>query len=106
LLYELHPALRGCPTEAIEERVDSRVITEINLRRNADVTSLLFYGEFKQVGYGDYNPTFLRYYFSRIESFIAGSLTWGIQDSLSKHILARNEESRELFRPQGARLTK
>ena len=106
MLYELHPTLRGCPTEAIEERVDSRVITEINLRRNADVTSLLFYGEFKQVGYGDYNPTFLRYYFSRIESFIAGSLTWGIQDSLSKHILARNEESRELSRPQGARLTK
>jgi hypothetical protein len=116
LLYELHPALRGCPTEAIEERVDSKVITEINLRRNSNVTSLLSYGQFKQVGYGDYNPTFLRYYFARIEAFIADGLTWEIQDSLYnyvrgqgkgnayhiEHVLARNEESRELFKtPEG-----
>lgn len=116
LLYELHPALRACPTGAIEGRVDSRVITEINLRRNGNVTSLLSYGQFKQVGYGDYNPTFLRYYFARIEAFIAEGLGWQIQDSLYnyvrgqgkgnayhiEHVLARNEESRELFKaPEG-----
>jgi hypothetical protein len=112
LLYELHPALRGCPTEAIDGRIDSRVITEINLRRNSNVTSLLSYGQFRQVGYGDYNPTFLRYYFARIEAFIAEGLKWAIQDSMYnyvrgqgkgnayhiEHILARNEESRELFK--------
>jgi len=116
LLYELHTGLRGCPTEEIEEWVDSKVIAEINLRRNSSITSLLSYGQFRQVGYGDYNPTFLRYYFTRVEAFIAEGLGWEIQDSLYnyvrgqgkgnayhiEHVLARNEKSRELFKtPEG-----
>ena len=70
------------------------------------------YGQFKQVGYGDYNTTFLRYFLARIDTFIAGGLERGLQDSLYnyvrgtgkgnayhiEHILARNDESRELFK--------
>lgn len=112
LLFTLHPLLRGCPAEDIESRIDSKVVAEINERRNSTVADLLSYGQFKQVGYGDYNTTFLRYFLARIEAFIVAGLNCGLQGSLYnyvrgtgkgnsyriEHILARNNESRELFR--------
>jgi hypothetical protein len=115
LLYTLHPLLRVCPTQEIEQCINSRVVAEINARRNTSGATLLSYAQFKQVGYGDYNPTFLRYFLARIEAFIAGGLGWGLQDTLYnyvrgtgkgnayhvEHILARNDESRDLFKGQG-----
>jgi hypothetical protein len=112
LLYKVHPLLRGCPAQEVEVRIGSKVVAEINERRNTNVKDLLSYGQFKQVGYGDYNTTFLRYFLARIETFIAGGLEWGLHDSLYnyvrgtgrgnayhiEHILARNDESRELFK--------
>jgi len=114
LLYTLHPFLRDCPAEKIELRVDEKVLAVINERRNTSVHSLLSYGQFKQVGYGDYNPTFLRYYLSRIEAFIVAGLGCGHIDTLYnyvrgigkgnayhvEHILARNPESRALFKDE------
>jgi len=111
LLYTLHPVLRDCPADEIELRIDEKVLADINQRRNADAQTLLSYGQFKQVGYGDYNPTFLRYYLARIESYIANGLGEGLKDTLYnfvrgigkgnayhiEHILARNDESRALF---------
>jgi hypothetical protein len=115
LLYTLHPLLRACPTEQIEQCINSRVVAEINARRNTSGATLLSYAQFKQVGYGDYNPTFLRYFLARIEAFITGGLGWGLKDTLYnyvrgtgkgnayhvEHILARNDESRDLFKGQG-----
>lgn len=112
LLYKLHPYLRGCPADEIEARIDSLVLTEINERRNTNADTLLSYGQFKQVGYGDYNTRFLRYFLTRIEAFIADSLGHQLQDSRYnyvcgtgrgnayhvEHILARNDESRAHFK--------
>lgn len=112
LLYTLHPLLRDCPANEIELRIDAKVLADINERRNTNVQTLLSYGQFKQVGYGDYNPTFLRYFLTRIEAYITDGLGWGLKDTLYnfvrgvgkgnayhvEHILARNDESRELFR--------
>jgi len=112
LLYKLHPILRGCPTDEIENRINTAVLAEINDRRNTDATELLTYSQFKQVGYGDYNTRFLRYFLTRIEAFIAHGLGWELQDLLwnyvggsgvatayhIEHILAHNNESRELFK--------
>lgn len=112
LLYTMHPLLRVCLPEEIERCIDSRVIAEVNARRNTNGVTLLSYAQFKQVGYGDYNPTFLRYFLARIEAFIAAGLGWGPKDTLYnyvrgtgkgnayhiEHILARNDESRCLFK--------
>lgn len=116
LLYTLNPSLRTCPAQEIENLVNCKVLAEINTRRNTNSTELLPYGQFKQVGYGDYNPTFLRYFLARIEVFIAHGLGRQLQDSLFnyvrgqgkansyhvEHILARNDESRELFRDKSS----
>lgn len=111
LLYTLHTALYDCPADQIEQRVEERVLKEINDRRNTSAETLLSYGQFKQVGYGDYNTRFLRYFLARIEAFIADGLGRHLQDSLYnyvcgtgrsnayhvEHILARNDESRAIF---------
>jgi len=111
LLYTLHPMLRTCPTDEIETRIDSQVLAEINTRRNTNAQELLSYGQFKQVGYGDYNSRFLRYFLTRIENFLSDGLLWKLKDTMYnyvcgtgrsnayhiEHILARNDESRGLF---------
>jgi len=111
LLYTLHPILRTCQADDIEQQVNTMVLNEINARRNTTSTELLSYGQFKQVGYGDYNPRFLRYFLTRIELFLTTGLGWQLKDTLYnyvcgtgksnayhvEHILARNDESKRLF---------
>jgi hypothetical protein len=111
-LYTLNPLLRGCSSEQIEQTINDMILAEINSRRNANSKDLLSYGQFKQVGYGDYNTRFLRYFLARIEMFIVDGLGCKLQDSLYnyvsgtgksnayhiEHILARNAESRGLFK--------
>jgi hypothetical protein len=110
-LYTLHPFLRGCNVDDIDESINERVLAEIKQRRNTETTTLLDYGQFKRVGYGDYNTRFLRYFLTRIEIFIAKGLGKKLQDSPYnyvsgagkgnayhvEHILSRNDESRALF---------
>ena len=112
-LYTLLPLLKGCPVDQIEQRIGSAVLAEVNSRRNTESEALLAYGQFKQVGYGDYNPRFLRYFLARVESFIAEGLGDPVSsDEMSnyvrgtgyatiyhvEHILAHNDESRALFK--------
>jgi len=110
-LYTLHPYLRGCGVDDLDKIINKGVLAEIKQRRNTEATSLLDYTQFKRVGYADYNTRFLRYFLTRIEVFIAEGLGKKLQDSLYnyvsgtgkgnayhvEHILARNDESRELF---------
>ena len=110
-LYTLHPFLRKCGVDDIDKIIDERVLDEIKQRRNTEAATLLDYGQFKRVGYGDYNTRFLRYFLTRIEIFIAEGLGKKLQDSTYnyvsgtgkgnayhiEHILARNDESRSLF---------
>lgn len=110
-LYTLNPFLRGCRVDDIDEIINKGVLNEIKQRRNTEATTLLDYGQFKRVGYGDYNTRFLRYFLTRIEIFIAEGLGKKLQDTpfnyvsgIGKgnayhveHILARNDESRALF---------
>jgi len=110
-LYTLHPFLRECSVDDIDKIINERVLDEIKQRRNTEATTLLDYGQFKRVGYGDYNTRFLRYFLTRIEMFIAENLNKNLQDSLYnyvsgtgkgnayhvEHILARNDENRALF---------
>jgi hypothetical protein len=111
-LYTLLSILKGCPADQIEKRMDKAVLAEINSRRNTSSKTLLGYGQFKQVGYGDYNPRFMRYFLARIEAYIADGLGDPVSaDKMSnyvrgtgagtiyhiEHILAHNDESRALF---------
>ena len=53
-LYKLHPLLIGCPVKDIDGRINKQLLDEIQQRRNIATNSLISYGQFKQVGYGDF----------------------------------------------------
>lgn len=111
LLYTLHPILRSCSADEIEQKINAQVLIDINARRNTNAQELLSYGQFKQVGYGDYNSRFLRYFLTRIEKHLSDGLGWKLMDTMYnyvcgtgksnayhvEHILARNDESRTIF---------
>lgn len=111
LLYSLNPQLRGCKAADIGKTIEAAVLKRINDWRSAESATLLAYNQFKDVGYGDYNPTFLRYFLARIEKYIADGIGLGMKTSLYnyvrgvgksnayhvEHILARNPESKALF---------
>jgi len=111
LLYTLHPILRMCSSDEIEQKINAQVLIDINARRNTNAQELLSYGQFKQVGYGDYNSRFLRYFLTRIEKHLSDGLGWKLMDTMYnyvcgtgksnayhvEHILARNDESRTVF---------
>jgi len=44
------PFLLGCPAEDIEAAINRKVLEEINQRRDSSATTLLSYGQFKQLG--------------------------------------------------------
>ncbi|TWU33457.1 hypothetical protein Q31b_57740 [Novipirellula aureliae] len=111
LLYTLNPMLKNCPVEEIEQRINSQVLKDIQERRGTDTKSLLSYQQFRQVGYGDFNTRFMRYFLTRIELWIADNLNCQLHDTLYnyvcgtgksnayhvEHILSRNDESRSQF---------
>lgn len=111
LQFSLNKLLRGCPAAEIEGRINDKVLDNINTRRNTAATELLSYGQFRQVGYADFNTRFQRYFLARIEAFLATGLEAPLHDSLFnyvagvgrttgyhvEHILSRNDESRTLF---------
>jgi len=111
LLYTLLGKIENRPVDELEKIIDSTVLADINNRRKGNATSLLSYGQFKQVGYGDYNTRFLRYFLARIELFISQKTSLQLQDTLYnyvsgggqynsyhiEHILSRNNENKSLF---------
>lgn len=111
LLYTISTKLRTTAGENVEDTINQVVLEEINRRRSTDSKVLLSYAQFKQVGYGDYNTRFLRYFLARIEAFVAAGLGCATQDTMYnfvrgqgksnsyhiEHILARNDESKALF---------
>jgi len=111
LLFTILGKIENKPIDELEHIIDTAVLDEINDRRKGNATSILTYGQFKQVGYGDYNTRFLRYFLARIELFISQSTELQMQDLLYnfvcgtgkynsyhiEHILSRNRENKALF---------
>lgn len=111
LLFTILGLIENKPVDELSNIIDSAVLDDINERRKGDASTLLAYGQFKQVGYGDYNSRFLRYFLARLELFISKSTELQMQDSLYnfvcgtgkynsyhiEHILSRNEENKALF---------
>jgi hypothetical protein len=111
IAYGLNQEVQNCTQDDIESVIDSAILNEINERKNAEFTSLLSFQQFRDVGYGDYNPRFMRYFFTRVEEFICNGLNQELQDTLHnyvrgtgrtnayhiEHILARNDQNKALF---------
>lgn len=111
MAYEIMKRLDNADLPRYDEIFEEAVLNQINEKRNTEVTSPYQYKFFREVGYQDFNTTFLRYFFTRIEYFISGGISKEMQDNFwdltrgvgktnayhIEHILGRNEENLNLF---------
>lgn len=110
LLYKISEEIRDGDIEEIRPVFEKYLFSELNKRRNSEITEGLQYAFFRNTGI-NLNMRFKRYYFARIEQFFSENLNLGmkhpIEDLVSKtgaktgfhieHILSHNEENKAFF---------
>jgi hypothetical protein len=111
-IYEIRADLAAAEPEEYRDIFDSKLLETINGQRSADLDDPFHYPFFRQAGYQDFQQTFLRYFFARIEKYIADGIGKSIQARKMRdlvrntgpknghhieHILSRNDENFALF---------
>lgn len=110
ILYRISGEIRECHFDEIRPAFDHHLTEELKKQRMTDAEEPFRYTFFKQTGI-NLPPRFKRYFFARVEEFIAqntnNKMKQNISDLVSKtgaktgfhieHILAHNEENLSLF---------
>lgn len=111
-LFEISVELRDKPVELISDIFDKHLMAEIAERRATEVKQAFSYTLFRPMSIDRLNTRFIRYFFGRIELYIAGGMKLkmkhGLQDLVTlrgvksgfhvEHILSRNTESLAAFK--------
>lgn len=109
-IYKLSAAIRGKDISVIRAAFDNTLLELLTEARGVPATSPLSYGFFKETGI-ELDKRFKRYFFARIEKFIADNTNLKVKHSLYdlvqntgsvngfhiEHILADNDENLQLF---------
>ncbi|WP_273207012.1 DUF262 domain-containing protein [Marinobacter subterrani] len=110
-LFLVARAIRETPADQIAEVFDEHLQKVLEQRRSGSVSESLQWGYFRNASIVSLNKRFIRYYFARIDDFIANGMKVNprhpIEDLVTKrgektgfhveHILSHNEENRKLF---------
>lgn len=110
-LFLVAKEIRDRPIEEIATAFDAHLQAILEQRRSGTVTESYQWGYFRNASIVSLNKRFIRYYFARIDDFIANGMKVSpkhpIQDLVTKrgditgfhveHILSHNEENRMLF---------
>lgn len=110
VLYKISNQIRGVKVDAIRGIFDEALISELSSSRNALVEKTFNYNFFKNIGIG-LNKRFIRYFFARIERFLAQGMKLNMKHSIYdltirtgsvngfhiEHILSHNAENLALF---------
>jgi len=109
-IYKLSAAIRGKDISEIRPAFDNTLLELLSETRGVPATAPLSYGFFKETGI-ELDKRFKRYFFARIEKFIADNTNLKVKHSLYdlvqntgsvrgfhiEHILADNNENLQLF---------
>jgi len=109
-LFRISDALRDRQADTFRQAFDAELTAQIAARRNVDTAEPLTYAAFRQTG-SNLNLTFKRYFFGRIDQFLADNMNLrpkrALSDLVSKtgaksgfhieHILSMNDENKALF---------
>lgn len=111
LTYEINEKIRNKDVSEIAAVFDEALLEALKERySNSDITSVYNYGYFKETGI-DCGKRFIRYFFARVEQFIAENtkmeMRHGLYDLVLntgaangfhvEHILAENDQNKALF---------
>ncbi|MDK2911704.1 MAG: hypothetical protein PWR29_661 [Methanolobus sp.] len=109
-LYKISSEIRDEPLDCIRPVFDKYLLEQLSNRRNSEASEPIQYAFFRNTGI-NLNMRFKRYFFARIEKFIADNnklnMKHNFEDLVTKtgsktgfhieHILSRNEENLKLF---------
>jgi len=109
-LYRISADIRDKPVQDIRPAFDRHLIEELSRQRSATVTEPFQYTFFRNTGI-NLNPRFKRYFFARVERFLAEHtnmrMKHAIEDLVLKtgpvngfhieHILSHNSQNKDLF---------
>lgn len=110
-VFEISSALRDKPASAIAPAFDAKLIELLAKRRGAEVSQAFDYGQFRNTSITDIPTRFTRYFFARIDRFIARETNSGEKhpfgDLVTKtgavngfhieHILSHNKENITIY---------
>lgn len=110
-LFQISDKIREQPVEVIRSVFDKYLLTILSDRRSGTVESPFSYSYFKNASIEHLNKRFIRYFFARIDQFIADGMKVKMKHSMSdlvtkrgdvtgfhvEHILSRNDENHALF---------
>lgn len=109
-VISLNKQIRNKSSKEIEEIYNTQIINDIAGHKHSDIKKPLEWNYFKEASNNNLGIRFIRYYFARIEHFIAESIkmptesyynlvrnTGSVSGHHVEHILANNEENMRLF---------
>ena len=109
-ILRLNIAIRDQPLESIQAAFDAQLLSDIRAGSGLDVDDPFEWRLFADTGYNTLRTRFLRYFFARVEHYIAGHLEEPavnyydlVRNSGAKqgyhveHVLADNKQNRALF---------
>jgi uncharacterized protein with ParB-like and HNH nuclease domain len=111
LVYTISNEIREIPAGEIARIFEKHLLAALTVIKDVPITESFNYNYFKDVGYSDLPTRFNRYFFSRIEYFIAKETGSEMQQNFDnlvrnngnvngyhvEHILAHNSESLQAF---------
>lgn len=112
-LYSISEFIRNKGLDAVRPAFEAQLVNAIATRRatEAEAVQPLSYAAFKQTGVMDFGKGFTRYFFGRVDEFLAENMNLKPKHSLAdlvnktgantgfhvEHILSWNEENEQLF---------
>jgi uncharacterized protein with ParB-like and HNH nuclease domain len=109
-LIILNEQIRGKSAEEIDQIYNQRIVSDISTKRGMRVADPYDWGLYKDIGKLNLGDKFIRYFFARIEHFIAEHTklptdgfnnlarnTGPVNGYHIEHVLANNDENRALF---------
>ena len=107
MIFEISAAIRGEPAARIESVFNEKLLSILSEKRNANVVDPFQYAFFKNISVADVPARFTRYFFGRIDAFLAKEMNMGVRHDIGEivtktgpktgfhieHILAHNAEN-------------
>lgn len=109
-IYRISADIRNRPVQDIRPAFDCHLIEELSRQRSATVTEPFQYTFFRNTGI-NLNTRFKRYFFARVERFLAENTNMGMKHAIEElvlrtghvngfhieHILSHNDQNKALF---------
>ena len=110
-IYDISKSIREVSAESIPAIFEKKLLDMLSEKRSARATEPFQYAFFKSTSVSDLSSRFIRYFFARVDEFLATEMKQGVRQQIAdivtktgkktgfhiEHILAHNDENLEKY---------